>query len=470
MTWLDGRPRTVLEKIWNRHVVASEGDMDLLYVDRCYLDETSHHAFSMMAAGGHEVRSPSQIFTFADHYVPTAQRELGIRDAGMREMVELVRANSIRHRVTHVGMDDPRHGIMHVVAPEQGISQPGLVIVGGDSHTSTHGALGALAFGIGTSECAHVLATQTLWQRRPKTMRILVDGALAEFVVAKDVILAIIAQIGVGGGTGHLIEYAGSAIRRLPMEARMTICNMSIEAGARAGLVAPDEITFRYLRGRPYSPDGPAWTGALEKWTELASDPNAPFDREIRLDAAAIVPMVTWGTNPEHAAAVTGRVPDPSEQGGEKRAEVAAALAYMGLEPGMPITEIRIDKVFIGSCTNARIDDLRAAAAVVRGRRAVVPAWVVPGSSTVKRQAEAEGLDRVFRDAGFDWRDSGCSLCTAVNGDTLKPGERCASTSNRNFQGRQGVGGRTHLLSPPMAAAAALEGRIADVRKIGGRG
>jgi 3-isopropylmalate/(R)-2-methylmalate dehydratase large subunit len=353
------------------------------------------------------------------------------------------------------------------VPPEQGITQPGLLICGADSHTSTHGAFGCLAFGIGASEMMHVMATQMIWQRRPRTLKVSVDGALARWVSPKDVILAIIARIGVGGGAGHVIEYAGSAIRAMSMEARMTVCNMSIEAGARAGMIAPDEVTFDYMRDRPYVPKGELWEDALAIWRGLPSDPDAEFDREVTLDAAEIAPMVTWGTNPEQASAVTGCVPDPdSVPDPDRRAEFAAALDYMGLAPGMALQDIAVDRVFIGSCTNSRIEDIRAAAEVARLGRAKVPAWVVPGSRLVQAQAEREGLDRVLRDAGFEWRDPGCSLCTAINGDQLRPGERCASTSNRNFRGRQGTGGRTHLMSPAMAAAAAIAGRITDVRQL----
>jgi 3-isopropylmalate/(R)-2-methylmalate dehydratase large subunit len=367
-------------------------------------------------------------------------------------------------------MNDPRQGILHVVGPEQGITQPGMVIVGGDSHTSTHGAFGNLSFGIGASEVLHTIATQTLWQRRPKTMRIQIDGSLGFGVGAKDVILAIIGRIGIGGAAGHVIEYAGSTISAMSMEQRMTVCNMSIEAGARAGMIAPDITTFSYVEGRPFAPKGKDWDDALAYWRSLPSDPEASFDRTIDLEARDIAPMVTWGTNPEHALPITGSVPDLTTASADDRAEIETTLAYMGIRPGTRLTDIAVDRVFIGSCTNARIEDLRAAAAVARLGRAAVPAVVVPGSTPVKRQAEAEGLDHIFEAAGFEWRDAGCSLCTALNGDTLAPGERCASTSNRNFRGRQGPNGRTHLMSPAMAAAAALTGKLTDVRTLLQRG
>jgi 3-isopropylmalate/(R)-2-methylmalate dehydratase large subunit len=460
--------RTLFEKIWDRHVIAEEEGELLLYVDRALFHEGSSHAFRMLDARGCGVRRPDQVFAFNDHYVPTHGREKGVNGIAnpeIRNMVVTLERNTKRHGITLFGIDDPRQGILHIVPPELGITQPGLLIVGADSHTSTHGAFGCIAFGIGASEMTHVLGTQTIWQRRPKTLRVTIDGTLADGVYAKDVILALIAQAGAGGATGHLIEYAGSTIRNLDMEARMTICNMSIEWGGRAGMVAPDETTFAYMEGRPYAPKGAAWERALDFWRSLPSEPGAVFDRELALDAGALAPMVTWGTSPEHAAPVTGRVPDPMQAPDEaRRAEIAAALDYMGLKPGTALADIAVDRVFIGSCTNSRIEDLRAAADVARHGRAKIPAWIVPGSMTVKMQAEAEGLDRVFIAAGFEWRSPGCSLCTAINGDQLEPGERCASTSNRNFRGRQGTGGRTHLVSPAMAAAAALTGRLADVR------
>ncbi len=461
--------RTMFEKIWDRHVIAEEDGELLLYVDRALFHEGSSHAFRMLDERQSGVARPDKLFAFNDHYVPTHGREkgaAGIANPEIRNMVVNLAKNTARYGITLFGIDDPRQGILHIVPPEQGITQPGLFMVGADSHTSTHGAFGNIAFGIGASEMTHVMATQTLWQRRPKTLRVTIDGLLGKGVYAKDVILALIAQAGAGGATGHLIEYAGSTIRDLDMEGRMTICNMSIEWGGRAGMVAPDERTFAYLEGRPYAPKGAQWEQALDFWRTLPSDADARFDREMQLDAGALTPMVTWGTSPEHAAPVTGRVPDPAAASDEaKRDEIAAALDYMGLKPGMALADITVDRVFIGSCTNSRIEDLRAAAEVARHGRARITAWVVPGSMTVKKQAEAEGLDRVFTRSGFEWRSPGCSLCTAINGDQLQPGERCASTSNRNFRGRQGTGGRTHLVSPAMAAAAALTGRLADVRE-----
>ena len=367
-----------------------------------------------------------------------------------------------------LGPGDSRQGIVHVIGPEQGLTLPGLTLVCGDSHTATHGALGALAFGIGASEVEHVLATQTIWQRRPRALRVWMDGRLGPGVSAKDVVLHLIAAIGAGGGTGHALEYAGPAVRALSMEARMTLCNMAIEAGSRTGMVAPDETTFAYLAGKPLAPRGDAWARALDEWRGLASDADARFDREVALDASVVAPIVTWGTSPEDGGPISGSVPDPAGVGDPvRRASLERALAYMGLAPGTPFESIRIDRVFIGSCTNSRLEDLRAAAAILRGRRAVVPAMVVPGSGLVRRAAEAEGLDRVFRDAGFEWREPGCSMCVAMNGDLARPGERVASTSNRNFEGRQGPGARTHLMSPAMAAAAAVTGRLVDVRRLG---
>jgi 3-isopropylmalate/(R)-2-methylmalate dehydratase large subunit len=466
--------RTMFDKIWDRHVVAiAEGGETLLYVDRCLIHEGSRHAFQMLNERGLPVARPKQVVACSDHYVPSKNRALGfpgISDVKIRGMVELLEANANAHGIVLFGMDDPRQGILHVVGPEQGITQPGMVIVGGDSHTSTHGAFGNLSFGIGASEVLHTIATQTLWQRCPKTMRIRIDGPLGFGVGAKDVILAIIGRIGIGGAAQHVIEYAGSTITAMSMEQRMTVCNMSIEAGARAGMIAPDASTFSYVGGRPFAPKGADWEAALAYWQNLPSDPEAVFDRSIDLDARDIAPMVTWGTNPEHALPITGLVPELTAADPDKRAEIEAALAYMGIAPGTRLAEIAVDRVFIGSCTNARIEDLRAAADVARLGHATVPAVVVPGSTPVKRQAETEGLDRVFAAAGFEWRDAGCSMCTALNGDMLAPGERCASTSNRNFRGRQGPNGRTHLMSPAMAAAAALTGKLTDVRTLLRRG
>ncbi|MGZ9067504.1 MAG: 3-isopropylmalate dehydratase large subunit, partial [Burkholderiales bacterium] len=416
------------------------------------------------------VRKPRQTFATADHYVPTvgrAQGLAGITDPEIRGMVELLERNARENGVLHLGMDDPRQGIVHVIGPELGITQPGLTIAYGDSHTSTHGAFGALAFGIGASQLKQVLATQCLWQKKPRSFRVIVDGTVKPGVGGKDVILAIIAEIGTAGATGHAIEYAGSAIRGLSMEGRLTICNMSIEAGARAGMVAPDDTAFQYLDGREFAPRGADWDAALVWWRSLPSDDEAAFDREIRLDGARLEPTVTWGTSPEEALPVSARIPDPAQIAAVgKRTHAEQALSYMDIAPGTPVTSIRIDRAFIGTCTNGRIEDLRAAAAVLKGRKIVVPGWVSPGSTQVKREAEAEGLDRIFRDAGFEWRDSGCSSCAAMNGDIVPPGLRCASTSNRNFEGRQGKGARTHLMSPAMVAAAAVTGHITDVRQL----
>ncbi len=462
-------PATMFEKIWNRHAILTRPDgATLLHVGRHLVHDGSRAAFRALAERGMGVRHPGRTFGTPDHYVSTKSHSLeAIVEPQRREMVSALAENASKHGVTLFGLGDVRQGIIHVIGPEQGITQPGLLMVCGDSHTATHGALGALAFGIGASEVSHVLATQTLWQSRPASMRVTVDGRLGVGVTAKDVILAIIAKIGAAGGTGHVIEYAGSVFRGMSMEGRMTVCNMSIEAGARAGMVAPDETTFAYLQGRPYAPQGANWERAVAFWKTLPSDAGAVFARDVWLDAAEIAPMVTWGTSPEDAAPVTGVVPDPAEAGDAERAgAMARALDYMGLRPGMRMEEIPIGRVFIGSCTNSRIEDLRAAAAVAAGRRVVVPAMVVPGSGLVKAQAEAEGLDRVFVEAGFEWREPGCSMCVGMNGDLVAPGEHCASTSNRNFVGRQGRGARTHLLSPAMAVAAAVTGRISDVRRL----
>ena len=461
-----GPPRTLFEKVWAAHEVAwGPGGQALLGVDRHLVHEGSFHAFTALRAAGRPVRRPGATLAVADHYVPTGPG--GAEDPEIRAKVEELAANAAAAGILHLGLGDPRQGIVHVVGPEQGVTQPGLLIVCGDSHTSTHGAFGALAFGIGASEVLHVLATQTLWQRRPRTLRVTMTGQPGHGVGAKDLILALIAELGAGGASGHVIEYAGAAVRALSMEARMTVCNMSIEAGARAGMVAPDEITYAWLEGRPLAPRGDAWGAALRAWQGLPSDPGAGFDREVGLDAAAVAPIVTWGTSPQDALPITARVPDPAAAGDPaRRASMARALAYMGLEPGTPLDRIRVDRVFIGSCTNARLEDLRAAAAVLRGRRAVVPAMAVPGSGLVRRAAEAEGLDRVFREAGVEWREPGCSMCVAMNGDLAAPGQRVASTSNRNFEGRQGRGSRTHLMSPAMAAAAAVTGRLTDVRTL----
>jgi 3-isopropylmalate/(R)-2-methylmalate dehydratase large subunit len=460
---------TLFDKIWSAHVVQSRPDgASLLHVDRHLVHDGSSNAFRALKQRNLKLRRPDRTFATPDHYVSTLAHDLAaINEPGRRAMVEDLVTHTRATGVTLFGLKDPRQGIVHVVGPEQGLSQPGMIIVCGDSHTATHGAVGALAFGIGASEVTHVLATQALWQRKAKNMRVSVDGPLAPGVHGKDVILAIIAKIGAGGGSGHVIEYAGSTIRGLSIEARLTICNMSIEAGARAGMVAPDEVTYQYLKGRPYAPKDADWDKALASWRTLPSDENASFDREVHLDAAGIVPMVTWGTSPEAAAPITGQVPDPTmAPDAASRDAMQRALAYMGLTPGSPLSEIAIDRVFIGSCTNSRIEDLRVAAAVADGRRTVVPAMVVAGSGLVKAQAEAEGLDRIFKRAGFEWREPGCSMCVGMNGDLVAPGDRCASTSNRNFVGRQGKGSRTHLLSPAMAAAAAVVGKLTDVREL----
>jgi 3-isopropylmalate/(R)-2-methylmalate dehydratase large subunit len=465
------KPRTLFDKIWESHLVDVQDDGTcLLYIDRHLVHEvTSPQAFEGLRMSGRKVRRPEATLAVADHNVPTTDRSAGIDDAESRIQVETLEANCAEFGITCFSMADVRQGIVHVIGPEQGMTLPGTTTVCGDSHTATHGAFGALAFGIGTSEVEHVLATQTLLQRPARNMRITVEGALAPDVTAKDLILAIIGEIGAAGGTGHVIEYAGDAVRGLSMEGRMTMCNMSIEGGARAGLIAADAVTFAYLKGRPMAPKGGAWEAAEASWRTLVTDAGALYEREVTIDASEIAPQVTWGTSPQDVAPVTGAVPDPAGIADEgRRRAMERALAYMALDPGTPIEGIKLDKVFIGSCTNARIEDLRAAAGVVDGRRVAdgVQALVVPGSGLVKIQAEEEGLDRIFRDAGFEWREPGCSMCLAMNADRLLPGERCASTSNRNFEGRQGRGGRSHLMSPAMAAAAAIEGRIADVRKL----
>jgi 3-isopropylmalate/(R)-2-methylmalate dehydratase large subunit len=462
-------PRTLFEKVWDDHVVCqAPGEPALLYVDLHLVHEvTSPQAFDSLRMSGRPVRRPDLTLATIDHGVPTIGRELGISDPMSKIQIEALIRNCEEFGITLYGLDDPRQGIVHVISPEQGTTQPGMIIVCGDSHTATHGAFGALAFGIGTSEVSHVLATQTLPQDKPRSMGITVDGDLPTGVTAKDVILGIIARIGTGGGTGHVIEYRGSTIAGLSMEGRMTICNMSIEGGARAGMIAPDDTTFAYLEGRPRAPGGAAWEAALEAWRSLPTDAGAAFDSELSIAAADLEPYVSWGTNPGQTLGVTDSIPDPTSfDDPSERESAERALAYMDLEPGTPITEIRIDRVFLGSCTNGRIEDLRVAAAMVEGQVVApgVSAMVVPGSGLVKLQAEAEGLDRIFKEAGFEWRDAGCSMCLGMNPDILAPGERCASTSNRNFEGRQGKGGRTHLMSPAMAAAAAVNGRMVDVR------
>ncbi len=466
------KPRTLFEKIWDSHVVHRQEDGTcVLYIDRHLVHEvTSPQAFEGLRVAGRKVRRPDATLAVADHNVPTTDRSRGIAEEESRIQVETLEKNCAEFGVPYFSMTDIRQGIVHIIGPEQGLTQPGMTIVCGDSHTATHGAFGALAFGIGTSEVEHVLATQTLLQKPAKTMRIRIEGALPLGITAKDLILAIIGKIGTAGGTGHVIEYAGEAISALSMEGRMTVCNMSIEAGARAGLMAPDETTYRYLQGRPMAPKGGVWEEALAFWRGLPSDAGAAYDKEVVLQASEIAPQVTWGTSPETALPITGVVPDPAAEPDEdRRRAIQRALDYMGLKPGTPLKEIKIDRVFIGSCTNGRIEDLRAVAEVVKGRKVApwVKAMVVPGSGLVKHQAEEEGIDRILKEAGFDWREPGCSMCLAMNPDRLEPGERCASTSNRNFEGRQGRGGRTHLVSPVMAAAAAVAGRLADVRELG---
>ena len=464
-------PRTLFEKVWDEHVVRDvDGEPTLLFIDLHLVHEvTSPQAFDGIRLAGRSVRRPDLTMSTIDHGVPTKDLELGITDPLSKKQIDTLIANCEEFGITMYGLDDPRRGIVHVIGPEQGVTQPGMTIVCGDSHTATHGAFGALAFGIGTSEVEHVLATQTLPQTKPKTMAVTVEGALPTGVTAKDIILGVIARIGTAGGSGHVIEYRGPAIEALSMEGRMTICNMSIEAGARAGLIAPDQTTFDYLRGRPFAPTGAAWDEAVAHWSSLRTDDGATFDAEIVIDAAELEPHVSWGTNPGQTLPVSAVVPGPLDvDDPTERDAIERALEYMDLTPGTPLTEVAVDRVFIGSCTNARIEDLRAAAGVVEGRSVAdtVSAMVVPGSGLVKLQAEEEGLDRVFKEAGFEWRDAGCSMCLGMNPDILAPGERCASTSNRNFEGRQGKGGRTHLMSPEMAAAAAVTGHITDVRSL----
>ncbi|MGC2224117.1 MAG: 3-isopropylmalate dehydratase large subunit [Methylocella sp.] len=464
------KPRTLYDKIWDDHLVHDEADgASLIYIDRHLVHEvTSPQAFEGLRLSGRRVRAPQKTLAVVDHNVPTTDRSNGIDDPESRIQVEQLAANAREFGIEYFDERDRRQGIVHIIGPEQGFTLPGATIVCGDSHASTHGAFGALAHGIGTSEVELVLATQTLIQAKAKNMRVTVDGALGDGVSAKDVALGIIGEIGTAGGTGHVIEYAGEAIRALSMEGRMTVCNMTIEAGARAGMIAPDAKTFAYLDGRPKAPKGAAWDAAMRYWESLHSDPGALFDRHVRLDASQLPPLVTWGTSPQDVAAITGAVPRPEAVLSEtKKASIARALTYMGLKGGEKITDISIDRVFIGSCTNGRIEDLRAAAKMVAGKRVAgsVNAMVVPGSGLVKLQAEAEGLDAIFLAAGFEWREPGCSMCLAMNPDRLAPGERCASTSNRNFEGRQGFRGRTHLVSPAMAAAAAIAGHFVDIRE-----
>jgi len=463
-------PQTLIDKVWDAHVVRSHaGEPDLLYVDLHLVHEvTSPQAFDGLRLHRRPVRRPDLTFATLDHNVPTTPRTEPITDPISKAQVEALERNCREFGIRLEGMLSQRQGIVHIIGPELGLTQPGLLLVCGDSHTATHGALGALAFGIGTSEVEHVLASQVLPQRRPKTMEIRIDGTLPLGTTPKDVILGVIRRFGVGGGIGHIVEYTGSTIRGLSMEGRMTVCNMTIEGGARAGLIAPDEKTFAYLERRPYAPQGKAWDEAVAYWKTLPTDPGATYDTHIQLDAATLEPFVTWGTNPSQSEPVTGRVPDPrGAPDPQARAAIERALTYMALQPGIPIQDIQVDRVFIGSCTNARLEDLRTAARVVAGRRVHpnVRAMVVPGSQQVKAAAEREGIDRVFKSAGFEWREAGCSMCLGMNPDVLGPGERCASTSNRNFEGRQGPGGRTHLVSPPMAAAAAIAGHFVDIRE-----
>ncbi len=461
--------QTLFEKIWNDHVVRAEPDgTTLLYVDRHLVHEvTSPQAFEGLAVAGRTPRRPGAALAVPDHNVPTTDRRVAIADPISAKQIQTLDDNCKTFGITMFGMNDIRQGVVHVIGPEQGFTLPGMTIVCGDSHTSTHGAFGALAFGIGTSEVEHVLATQCLVQKRPKTMEVRVEGRLSPRCSAKDVILAIIGKIGTAGGTGYVIEYTGSAIRALSMEGRMTLCNMSIEGGARAGMVAPDDTTFAYIKGRPMAPKGALWDQAVTAWRQLVTDPGAKYDAVVELQAETIAPQVTWGTSPGMVTGVDGVVPDPRTMGDEKlRQATERAIEYMALTPGMPIRDIKIDKVFIGSCTNSRIEDLRLAASFAKGKKVAgtVHAMVVPGSGLVKQQAEQEGLDRIFKESGFEWREAGCSMCLAMNADVLQPGERCASTSNRNFEGRQGAGGRTHLVSPAMAVAAAVEGHFVDIR------
>ena len=463
------KPRTLFDKIWDAHLVHSDPNAaSILYIDRHLVHEvTSPQAFEGLRNTNRKVRSPERTLAVADHNIPTSNRSEGIKDEESRIQVETLAKNASDFSVPYFNMEDIRQGIVHVIGPEQGFTQPGMTIVCGDSHTATHGAFGALAFGIGTSEVEHVLATQTLIQKPAKNMLVEVNGSLPPGVTAKDIILEIIGKIGTAGGTGYVIEYAGSTIRDLSMEGRMTICNMSIEAGARAGMIAPDEKTYEYLKGKPMSPSGDNWIKALEWWKSLPSDENAIYDKKISIDPSKLVPNVTWGTSPEDTAPITGTVPDPkNEKDLAIKAKLERALSYMDLKPGQKISEIKIDTVFIGSCTNSRIEDLRAASKIVKGKKVSneIRAMIVPGSGLVKEQAEKEGLDAIFKEAGFDWREPGCSMCLAMNADRLSPGERAASTSNRNFEGRQGRLGRTHLVSPEMAAAAAIKGYLTDVR------
>jgi|TARA_B110001454_G_C12718038_1_gene433438 3-isopropylmalate/(R)-2-methylmalate dehydratase large subunit len=464
-------PKTLYDKIWDEHIVSSNDDgTSIIYIDRHLVHEvTSPQAFEGLRIAGRKVRRPEFTLATADHNVPTMDRDKGISDPESKLQVETLEKNAIDNGITYLPMSDKRQGIVHIVGPEQGFTQPGMTIVCGDSHTSTHGAFGALAWGIGTSEVEHTLATQTLIQSKAKNMCINISGKITDGVTAKDIVLAIIKRIGTAGGTGFVIEYTGEAIRNLSIEGRMTVCNMSIEAGARAGLISPDETTFKYLKGRPLAPSETDFDDALKYWRSLASDEGAHYDEKIEIDVNEIIPQVTWGTSPEDVVSIDGFVPDPNnETNPDKKKSIERSLDYMGLAPNTRIKDIRVDKVFIGSCTNGRIEDLRAVSLIAKGRKVAdsVHAMIVPGSGLVKEQAEKEGLDKIFIEAGFDWRDPGCSMCLAMNADKLEPQERCASTSNRNFEGRQGRGGRTHLMSPAMAAAAAINGKLTDSRDL----
>ena len=463
--------KTLFEKIWDKHLVASiDSDTNLVFIDLHLVHEvTSPQAFDSLRISNRKVKHPELTLATVDHGVPTSNRSLGIKDPLSKKQIDALENNCNEFGVTLFGVNDPRQGIVHVIGPEQGITQPGMTIVCGDSHTATHGAFGALAFGIGTSEVEHVLATQTLAMEKPKTMKVEVKGTLPKGVGPKDVILGIIRKIGTGGGAGHVIEYVGDFIKDLSMENRMTICNMSIEGGARAGMIAPDEVTFEYLKNKNYAPKGADWDDAIDEWSELFTDEDAVYDKEIVIDASELEPSISWGTNPSQVIFINDAIPHPDDFSNNSDKEAAKrALEYMDLTPGQKIKDIKLDRIFIGSCTNGRIEDLRDAAAIVKGKKIndSLEAMVVPGSTLVKKQAEEEGLDKIFIDAGFDWREAGCSMCLGMNPDILQPGERCASTSNRNYEGRQGAGGRTHLVSPKMAAAAAIEGTFVDIRTI----
>lgn len=463
---MSNRPETLLDKIWSSHeILRRDDDVSLLWVDRHLVHEGSHHAFAKLQARNLAVKEPSLTFAVVDHYAPTRRSTKNL-PPDIARMIDRLRTNAKAHDLTIFDLDDPRQGIVHVIGPEQGITLPGLLINCGDSHTSTHGAFGALSFGVGATEVAHILATQTIWQKKPSSMRIVVDGQLPDYVTAKDIALNWISKLGVGGAKGHAVEYAGSAIESLSMEGRMTLCNLSIEGGARFGMVAPDVKTFDYLANRPFAPNNEEWEKAVADWSKLYSDEEAEFDREVRIEAGDIAPTVTWGTSPEQALPIDHNIPEPDALSGDKAGFVNDALCYMGLTAGKPIAGTPIDRVFIGSCTNGRIEDLRAAAAILAGRTAKVPGIISPGSMLIKQQAEQEGLDKIFISAGLDWVASGCSMCVGMNGDLVADGERCASSTNRNFKGRQGRGARTHLMSPVMVAAAAVTGTITDARPL----